>query len=468
MTTHEDKMGVARLYVLNKAPYFSSVVYGFIFQPLPGIRTMLVTAGMVLGYDPAWVERATIEELGADIVHEVHHFVRRHFLRTGMADRHLFNIAGDLAINPDLRNGGWKLAKDAIFPSQPEYGFPDGLTTEEYYDRLLQQKMRKEQQPKGSEDSNGSGGSKSGDSDKNGAQGGDQDGGSGQSGEGQQKGVGSGCCGSISGNPSDLEKMLEAMPDITPRTEVEVHAIELRAAKEFKEYAAKHGAGRGTAPSFMEEWLKALEEQPLVPWEQELSDISRDCVGRLQSGGDDYSLRRPSKRSYLRGGLIRPGLIEYLPEVAMILDTSGSMGMEQILAVVREVIGLMEALGIDEVWWCEADAGVAMDWQRVQLEFFRDLKIKGRGGTDFRPAIASAQDLYPQPDLLFYGTDGDGTAPAQPPPNMEVVWCIVPSHYNKPAAPWGHTVFATNDRALREKFNNSKPMVIEEYDDDIG
>lgn len=154
----------------------------------------------------------------------------------------------------------------------------------------------------------------------------------------------------------------------------------------------------------------------------------------------------------------------------MILDTSGSMGKDQLIAVIREAVGIMEALGIDEVWWCEADAAVAMNWQRVQLEFFKTLKIQGRGGTDFRPAIASAQELYPQPDLLFYGTDGDGTAPAQPPPGMEVVWCIVPGHYNKPAAPWGHTVFATNDRKLREQFNSSKPMVIEydDDDDDVG
>ena len=75
----------------------------------------------------------------------------------------------------------------------------------------------------------------------------------------------------------------------------------------------------------------------------------------------------------------------------------------------------------------------------------RDLPVVGRGGTDFRPAIELAQTLRPRPDLLVYSTDGDGTAPNEPPPNMEVVFLIVPSHYNKTPATWGHTVIMADE-----------------------
>ena len=404
MTAHEDKMGVVRLYVNSRAPYFSSIVYGFIFTPLPGIRTMLVTPGMILGYDPAWAERASIEELGADIFHECHHFCRRHFWRKGVAHPHLWNIAGDLAINPDIRKAGWKLAKDAIFPTDKDYNLPEGLSTEEYYDRLVQQQMQQEEEKEEEEDKKGGAGSGGAEGQKPGEQGKEKGDGGGGGGEGEEQegeaksggGVACGHCGGISGNPSPIEKQLEAMSELQPRTETEIQAIEVRAAKEIKEFLEGQ-KGRGSAPSFLSEFLEAVNEEPLVPWEEELAQVTHDCVGLLQSGGDDYSMKHPSKRTYLRG-FIRPGLVEHKPEVGFILDTSGSMGKEQLLASVREAVGVMEALGIDEVWFCEADAGVSMTWQRVDLEFFKNLKINGRGGTDFRPALKSVEELHPIPD----------------------------------------------------------------------
>jgi predicted metal-dependent peptidase len=478
-TTHEDKINVARAYTHSRAPYFASIIYGFIYVPLPGIRTMLCTPGMILGYDPAWAERATIEELGADIFHECHHFCRRHFLRRGMiAHPDLFNLGADFAINPDLKHAGWKLAADAVFPTDEGYKFPEGLTAEEYYDLLLQQRMQQQQQKKEEEkDGSKSGGNQSqGDGQPTPQEGEKKDGGGpGEGGkEGQPKGVGSGCCGGIAGNPQDVEKQLESIPDLQPRTEAEVQAIEIRAAKEIKAYFDKQ-QGRGNAPAFLSEFLKALEEEPLVPWEEELAQITHDCVGLIQSGGDDYSLRRPSKRTYLRQGILRPGLIEHKPEVAIILDTSGSMGKTQLLDSVRETVGIMDALGIDEIWFCEADAAVAQKWQRVDLDFFRELKIAGRGGTDFRPAIKSVEELHPVPDLVFYETDGDGTAPDRPPP-FELVWVIVPSHWNKAPVTWGHTVFVTNDKKKRKELREavaaqqSSALDLDEYDDadDIG
>jgi predicted metal-dependent peptidase len=463
MALHEDNMGVARLYTISRAPYFSEIVYGFIFTPLPGIGTMLVTPGMILGYDPEWAVRASIEELGADIFHECHHFCRRHFWRLGVAHPKLFNEAGDLAINPDLRKAGWRLAKEAIFPTDKKYNFKEGLTTEEYYDLLVQRHMQQQQEKTDKEQGSSGGGA----GEELAGQEQQEQEGDPQEGDGKSRdGVGCGHCGGIAGNPSEIEQQLEATSDLQPRTETEIQAIELRAAKKIKEWLQKQ-QGRGEAPAFLSEFLEAVNEEPLVPWEEELAQITHDCVGLMQAGGDDYSLRRPSKRTYLRG-LIRPGLIEHKPEVAFILDTSGSMGKEQLLDSVREAAGVMEALGIDEVWFCEADAGVSMNWQRIDLEFFKNLKIAGRGGTDFRPAIKSVEDLHPVPDLVFYFTDGDGTAPAEPPP-FEIIWVIVPSHWNKVCAPWGHTVFVTNDREKRrqlEEAQKNTPSIVNSFQDD--
>ena len=445
MAEHEEKMAAARAAALFKAPYFSSVIYGFVFHPIEGIRTMLVTAKMVLGYDPAWAVEATVDELAADIVHEVHHFMRKHFERAvNIQDPELFNLAGDLAINPDMRAGGWKLAtgpKGAVYPAM--YDLPEGKSTEEYYELLKQQKA----------EGGGSGKKK--------LPGDPSDDGEG-AGSGKEKGgICRGHCGGIGGS-SDHETQLNAAPDLG-RDVAEMKGIEMRAINDIKQHAERHG--RGSVPASMLEWIAKFDDTPHVRWQDELASILRDTTGRLQAGGDDFSMRRPSKRSFLRG-ILRPGMVEHLPEVAVIRDSSGSMGAKQLRDAAREAYGIMQALGIDEVWFADADTEISVPWRRVGGQFFRELSERhGGGGTDFRQPIESALKLSPRPDLLVYVTDGDGTTTKMPPPNVVVVWCIVPSYYNKAPAAWGHVVIVSDDPKVR-KAKVQRPTITGEDDDD--
>jgi predicted metal-dependent peptidase len=460
--TNEEKLSYARQAVLFEAPYFSSIVHGFIYVPIEGIRTMLCTPKMVLGYDPAWIKVASIKNIAADIVHEVNHFLRKHFERGGMLeDPHLFNLAGDLAINPDLRNAGWELAgKDtdcpAIFPAH--YGFPEGLSTEEYYALLLQMKADGKLRPrKGSSDAGkGQSGSDPSQSDQQkpsvGKSERQTEGGQGQGEDEDESGSGicAGHCGGIAGGPDDarLETSLDAREG---RSEVEIKSITKRAAADIKAHVEKHG--RGKLPRDIADVAKALIEEPHVRWQSELAHVLHHTSGRIQSGGDDYSMSRPSKRSYTRG-IVRPGLIEHQPEVGIIRDSSGSMSTKQLNDCTREAYHIIQALGIDEVWYADADAAVAMPWKRVGAQFFRDLKdVYGRGGTDFRPGIAAAQKLFPRPDLLIYCTDGDGYAPEQAPQGMAVVWALIMGGYSHGKAPatWGYPIIVSDNPADRRR-----------------
>jgi predicted metal-dependent peptidase len=407
---YEDKMAAARACVIKKAPYFASVVYGFVYRPVIGVRTMCVTPTMILGYDPQWAVAATVEELAADIGHEVHHFLSGHFERSkNLQDPVRANKAGDLAINPKMRDAKWKLSTDpvmgAIFPE--DYGLPEGKTMEEYYILL-----------EGANDGKGGG-------------------------------ICGGGCGGIGGGVDHPALALLSSEPRVGRTEVEKKVIEKRVANDIKQHAEQHG--RGSLPAGLLDWVKAFEEGPHVRWEDELAQVLRDTTGQLQSGGDDYSMRRPSKRSIMRG-FPRPGLVEHLPEIAIIRDSSGSMGAKQLTASVREAYFIMQALGIEEVWFCDADTQVSSGWKRVSSQFFKELtEVHGRGGTDFREPIESALKLQPRPDIIVYSTDGDGTTTEMPPPHVSVVWCIVPSAYNRAPADWGHIVVVSNDRSKRKK-----------------
>ena len=234
--------------------------------------------------------------------------------------------------------------------------------------------------------------------------------------------------------------------------------IEKKVIAAVKAHAASNG--RGSIPASLRELLDAIDEPSWVRWEDELGQVLRDTTGRLQAGGQDFSLARPAKRAMMRG-VVRAGMIEQLPEVAIIRDSSGSMGAPQLVAACREAYAILQALGIDEVWFTDADTAVT-EWKRVGPDFFRTLtEVTGRGGTDFVGPIASARRLHPQPDLLVYVTDGDGSAPKEAPLDLAVVWCVVPSYWNRAPAKWGHTVMISDDPKKR-----AAPIKYPDDDDD--
>jgi predicted metal-dependent peptidase len=422
--SHHDRIALGRAACVLKAPYWGTLIHSFVYTPLDGIGTMLCTPNLILGYDPEWVMEAAIEELAADIAHECNHFMRKHFDRViGMEDAHLRNLAGDLAINPDLRDAGWAIANEkskrpAVFPKQ--FDLPEGLSTEEYYHRLLQQKQEKQSKARALPQPPGDDGSP---------------------GPSQPQGsVCAGHCGGIGGGADD-PRLLDKLVAADGRSAVEIREITVRTAADIKEYVRVKG--RGSVPHNIQEFAQALIEEPHVRWQQELAHVLRHASGRIQSGGADFSMQRPSKRSLVRG-IPRPGMIEHQPEVGIVRDTSGSMNIAQLNACTREAYHLLQAIGVDEAWFADADAAVAMPWKRVGPQFFRGLdKAHGRGGTDFRPALLAAQKLHPRPELLVYCTDGEGPALKSPPAGMSVVWCLIGGR--KAPARWGHAIVVSED-----------------------
>lgn len=409
---HDLHMALARQLVLKSGPYYAKALYSFTFVPVPQEgSTMFLTPGLVLGYDPTWAEHASDDELAADLVHELHHLLSGHGERiAALADPRLGNLAGDLAINPPIRDAGWSLAKDgpyaAVFPEQ--LGLPHGKTLEEYY-LLLQAQGRGGRPPAAS--------------------------------PGPPR-VGQGQCGGIAGHPRDPAQE-QALDQVFGRGALETKLIVQQVERDVREHARTHGVG--TLPGQLHHLLDVPKGPPKVPWQRVLARHLRAAAGQLQHGGDEPSRLRPARRSFTLG-LVRPGFVDHVPELAVVLDTSASMSTRQLQDSLRESMGLVRRLGVSELWFCEADAAVSLTWRRVRSSFFHKVPIHGRGGTDFRPALASAQKLRPFPPLLLYFTDGEGTAPEHPPAGrQEVIWALVkhPSaSYAPPVpAPWGRAVF---------------------------
>ena len=423
-----EALAVTRAYVRKRAPYVSSILYGLVPYLVTGLGTLGVTDKMVCIIDAKWFLSLDLDTRGGVIFHEINHVLRDLKRMDRFPDADLANIAFDLPINHDERTAGWKLPDWAKYPET--YNLPPGLTGEEYY-RLLEKQQKK--QPKGGTKGKPSKGK-----------------GKGGSGQSNGHGVCGGHCGSIAGRAIDADLEKKANEEVG-RSKSDKERIQRQAIREIQDAAKRGGAGRGSMPASFQEWLEfSPDDKPLVPWKSILSRVLRRTTGRIQAGRQDFSLARPSKRSMTRG-IPRPGLIDRKITLVFIEDSSGSMGKKQLKHVRLEIAGIMKQMGIDEAWFMDADAAVAAPPRRVRMKDIMSIPVHGGGGTNFIPALEMAMSLKPKPDGIVYLTDGDGTAPEYPPRGVEVIWCIVPSKWQRKPADWGHLIVCTDDEEIRKK-----------------
>jgi predicted metal-dependent peptidase len=414
-----------RAIIRERAPYVATTLYGFVPYFLEGLTELAggpigVTEGMVLYSDPVWVIEQTPDIMAGCLMHEISHVVRDLKRLKDLPDYNLAGLAGDLAINPDLRKAKWELPEWVYYPEY--YDFPEGLALEEYF-ALLYKKQKEQglgqgQMPKGK-------------------------------GKTKPGNFGSGKCGGCAGNSGNRE-LEEKLDKEMGRGKADVKRIKTQTVREIQQ-AAKNRVGRGSMPGFFSELVVFKPKPSIIPWRQKLNRVVRKVTGRVICGKSDYSFKRLSKRSNIVD-MIRPGMIDRQPNLVLIEDVSGSMGAPQIVAARNEEIAILKALGIDSCWLLQADAAVALKPTLIRLKTIPALKLYGRGGTSFVPALLEVQKIRPKPDLVFYLTDGDGDAPRNKPKGMEVVWVIVPTPYGRRPARWGHLVVCSDDQKLREPY----------------
>ena len=119
----------------------------------------------------------------------------------------------------------------------------------------------------------------------------------------------------------------------------------------------------------------------------------------------------PGRRRIPR--IVTPALRRPLVTVAVVVDTSGSMGQAELNAALAEVRGVIRAAGIGTqrlvVLACDAAVGPTSRVRRVE-----DVQLVGGGGTDMRVGIAAAGASRPHPDVVVVFTDGITPWPDRP------------------------------------------------------
>lgn len=457
---------IASMLAVQRMPYLASIVYNLRPVAAPGLGTVGVDRRWRVYIDFDKIEldpradkpadgRWSKFEFSAVLLHEANHVLRAHADRgdthgVGLPDRLAWNVASDACINDDLDEclAGSNLALPADGIRSASLGLDPGQTTEWYYDRIKGrfapppcpacEAARQSGQDVGSNSPRGGSNGAPGPADDGQTATADSDGG-GQDGSGSggapssatgpsgsgacehQTGPPAGCGSGGGGKPFPCEIDGDA-GDVTD-SGVSAHEADLLrrdAAIQIRNH--KGGSGQGTVPAGLSRLAEDILAPPKIDWRRHLRASVKSGLS-WAAGKVDYTYRRPSKRTQ-RGGVILPSMQMPKPKVVTVLDTSGSMGSDDIQAALAEIDGICKKAGLrgddHKVTCVDADAS---DLQRVNSA--KDIILTGGGGTDMRVGIDLALEERPRPHIVIVLTDGYTPWPEVAPRDCKVIIVIV-------------------------------------------
>ena len=383
-------------------PYLGTALWVVPRIPCPGLGTVAVDAGWRLFYDPAVVMNWSVAQTAGVLYHEILHLLRNHADRGRIThDPRRWNLAADAEINDDLVGEKIRLPGTPVLPAQ--FGKPNNLTAEEYFLAIPQDSERVD------------------------------------AGEGTASAPDSRCGPGATGiaEPwfTDATRTLAEISGDDP-----VHAgLSPGHAQVVRQAVANQirSFGIGSVPGHLSSWAGDLAD-PKVDWRQELATLVRNATADAM-GASDYRYRRPSRRQSAFPDIILPSLRQPVPNIAVVVDTSGSMWGYDLGTALAEINGILNATGTNrQCTVLSVDAQV----QACRKVFHADqVVVKGGGGTHMGRGIEGASSLIPRPDVVIVLTDGYTPWPSTPPYGMRVVIGLICRHGNPPETPsWARSV----------------------------
>lgn len=370
--------------LLKKRPFYGYLLAGLRkdagSNPYPvGIT---ISAGIpTLKADEELLAQFLPEQREALLEHVVLHLLHLHPLRRKERNRHDWDLACDLAINPLVEN------MPAIAPFPDCFSLPDGLAAEEYYSKLV------DPFDTGNLDGAGAGSAAT-----------------------EESGLaGKGATDSGSAPLDDHYIWEEA--DSTP----------LRLAEEMVRTMVRDAVQQcdGEVPGEIGQLVASLLAPPRTPWKM----VLRQFIAAAGRVGRKSTWQRESRR-FAHG---TPGSRKrHRLNLLVGIDVSDSTNVAEIReAFAAELVGI--ARGADTV------LTVLYANSRIQrIDAFRGSRVAvesyhGGGFTDLRPVFDYARSMHPRPAAVIYLTDGIGPAPEEM--EFPTLW-VLTGEGEKPA-PWG-------------------------------
>jgi predicted metal-dependent peptidase len=438
----ETKLTAARAKLILDKPFLGALVLRLPLAAAdPKWCQTTATDARKFYYNPEFIESLSMPQTQFMLAHEALHCALSHFARRQHRVQHRWDLACDYAINP-------LLLEDGLTPPPNCHVMPQylGMTAEEIYPLIEDDDQSETVDQHLFDPENESGGGQQGEApekpdndlsesadDSEGSQR-EQERGQGDQahpdgGQNRNQGAGAQPQQGQSPVPEDRpdnqgEGRSNARPQ--PLSNDERQTLEVQWQQRLAG-AAQQAMQAGKMGGAMARLVDHLL-QPQLPWRMLLARYMTPMAR------DDFSFMRPSRRE---GDAIMPSLKSSQIEIAIAIDTSGSIRtneMEEFLSEVSALKGQMRArvtlLACDSAL-AEGAPWVFEPWE----EFSCPADIHGGGGTDFRPVFEWLEHQGRDPELLVYFTDAQGRFP-QSEPNFPVIWLVK----GKDPVPWGQRV----------------------------
>ncbi|BAS67876.1 vWA domain-containing protein [Bathymodiolus septemdierum thioautotrophic gill symbiont] len=399
----ESKLTKARTQLILDRPFLGNLVLRLPLVAADSWCKTSATDAKSFYYNPKFIDSLNNHQIKFILIHEALHCALTHFARRGNRTKHKWDLACDFAINPLLVKEGFHPPIDV-----PIFRQYQGMIAEEIYpmidDNLDQEPMDQHlYDDQANDDSKQSdGGMREDDLQKEQER---QNNSDSKSDNRQGKG----------------ESQLAQQPPSLKPDEVE------QLATQWQKNLASSAQLAQQAGKLDGEFAKLIDFflQPQVSWQSLLAQYMSTFAR------DDFSYTRPSRRS---GDAILPSLKSQQIDIAIAIDTSGSISQEEINEFVSEVdaikanlrasitlIACDDKLSEHSPWRFEA-------WNELQFP----VSLGGGKGTNFIPVFdyISIQDT--PCDVLIYFTDAKGIFPDLA-PNYPVMWLVK----GKEPIPWG-------------------------------
>lgn len=348
---------------------------------LPEYAGMGVNPFGDLIYKKQFVEEISDEELEGVLVHEILHLSLLHLLRIGSRDKEVWNIAADICVNQIIKDNNFKLPDGCLISSYENeidlFGQKikdcNKKTSEELYDEIKLPKNKRTLILI-------SGGSGSG------------------KGSGLKR-----FDEHIQGKFVEINKK----GDKTGKGEARLTPEEVRKIQEYwkdkTEEAYVTAKMRGMLPAGIEKLVGKLHENK-INWRTLLQRYIQSSIPY------DFTFQTPHKKS-VSAGYFMPNLVRECVDVVVAIDTSGSIGGEELNDFLSEILGMAKAFrGRIKLRVLTHDTDVHDDYmaENGSVEKIRNLKIHGGGGTSFKGIIEYLDKKRINPKLLIWLTDGYG------------------------------------------------------------
>lgn len=369
-----DKIKSARVRLIRRHPF-----YGFLAMYLKPREDKTVSMFSVNGYgelfyNPDYVKNISVEVVEIDISHEILHLALQHHYRSWnlaclgklktWEDLDLFFVACDLAVNSILAKefGESRLIScNFVYDSKFE-----GMSAEEIYEEL--KKMRK---------------------------------------QGRLK--------------------ISKLPDGTTVVQYDGHTITFKGHEKFMDAGGKKDKGRimeemerkarewgkrvveayeyaksvGKDPLGIRKIVEAMLKPPSFNWRELLRKFIQDLIP------NDYTWLRPHKKSFSTGFYLPAVRKEESIELAIVLDTSGSISDDEYRDFMSEVFHILRSFRSVKAHFimCDAEVAKTFDCENVEDAVKMLEERAGYGGTSFIPAFNYIHRNLPQVRAVIYLTD---------------------------------------------------------------